>query len=1060
MKIKVFFGRLAMGFLLLPSFAKAQNQTYFASYPALSPDAQTIVFSYDGDIWKVPTKGGLASRITAMQGEEINPKISPDGKWLAFSSNQYGNFDVYLMPMAGGEIKQLTFNEATDEVDNWSWDSKTIYFTSSRYNNYSSYKVGINGGTAVRLFDNYFNTTHNIAEAPDGSLFFNDTWESRNFANRKHYKGAFNPDIQSYNPKTKSYKRYTEYLGKDFWTSIDQKGNIYFVSDELNNEYNLYTFINGKKTVLTKFDTSIKRPFVSANGSAIVFEKDYQLFVYDVASKKAEKVNISSFRNQVLTKEQEYEVKANISNFDVSPDGKKIAFVSRGDLFVSDSEGKFIRQISTNAGGVFERVMELKWLSDNKTILFNQTVDGYQNWFAVVGDGKSVAKQITKDKANNHDISFNKTKTQAVYLSGRNQLRLMDLKTLQSKTVVTDEFWAIQNSAPSFSPNDQYVLFTAYRNFEQDIFVHDIKANKTINLTNTGVTEASPVWSPDGKYIYFTSNRTKPSYPFGMQDAHVYRVALDLYDAPYKADKFDELFKETTPATPVTTPTKDVKQTDTAKKKTVTPSSPKLITINTDRILDRVETVSPLYGTQYLIDVFAKGDKTYVIYASSHEGMPMSTYRTIIEPFEANKTEKIAPGSLSTVESASKYFALVRGAINKYNIEANKLDAIEHSYKFSRNLNAEFTQMFYETWVGLDENFYDDDFHGVDWNKMKNRYAAYLPYVNNRSDLRILLNDMLGELNSSHMGFNSFGAEERKNMNYVTNETGLMFNNEQPYKVASIVARSSASLLGGKVAIGDVLTHVNGVKVDQTVDRDYYFSKPSLDKEMSLTFSRSGKSFDVNIHPQSAATLKMNLYDEWIANNRKNVENWGKNRIAYSYMKNMSTGELQSFLLDMVEQENNKDGIILDLRYNTGGNVHDEVLKFLSQRPYLKWKYRGGTLTTQSNFAPAVKPIVLLINEQSLSDAEMTAAGFKQLKLGKIIGTETYRWIIFTSAKGLVDGSSYRLPSWGCYTMDGKNLEKEGVAPDIFVKNTFEDRLAGKDPQLERAVAEIMKELK
>lgn len=1057
---KNIFSTLAAMLMLLPALTKAQESTYFAAYPSLSPDAQTIVFSYDGDIWKVPTKGGLASRITAMAGDEINPKISPDGKWLAFSSNQFGNYDVYIMSVNGGDIKQLTFNDGTDEVDNWSWDSKTIYFTSSRYNNYSSYKVSINGGTAVRLFDNYFNTTHNIVEAPDGNLFFNDTWESRNFANRKHYKGAFNPDIQSYNPKTKAYKRYTDYLGKDFWTTIDQKGNIFFVSDEGNEEYNLYTFNAGKKTALTKFDTSIKRPFVSANGTTIVFERDYQLYTYDVASKKVEKVNIGTSRNQILSKEQEYDVKGNISAFDASTDGKKLVFVSRGEIFVSDADGKFVRQIS-NTG---ERAIEVKWLADNKTILFNQTFGGYQNWFTITGDGKGTIKQLTKDKANNRDITLNKTKTLAVYLSGRNELRLLDLKTLESKTVVKDEFWAIQNSAPSFSPNDQYLLFTAFRNFEQDILVHEIKTNKTINLTNTGVTEAGPVWSPDGKYIYFTSARTKPSYPFGMQDAHVYRMALNHYDTPYRSDKFDELFKDEKPAEPkevkpAVTDKKNTKTTDTAKK--ATPKPPVLITINTQRILDRIELVSQSFGGQYLADVFAKGDKTYAFFMSNHEGGAPGIYRSIAEPFEANKIEKVdAGGSFTIVEAGGKFFTLARGVINKYNLDANKIDKIDHAYKFSRNLNAEFNQMFYETWVGLDENFYDEYFHGVDWEKMKTRYAAYLPYVNSRTDLRILLNDMLGELNSSHMGFNSFGAEERKSMTYVTNETGILFSNENPYQVERIVAKSSGALTGDKINAGDVLTHVNGVKVDQSMDRDYYFSKPSLDKEMTLTFLRNGKSVIVNVHPQSTGALKTNLYDEWITQNRDNVDKWGNNRIAYSHMKNMSGGELERFMLDMVEQENNKDAVILDLRYNTGGNVHDEVLKFLSQKPYLKWKYRGGKLAPQSNFGPAVKPIVLLINEQSLSDAEMTAAGFKELKLGKIIGTETYRWIIFTSAKGLVDGSSYRLPSWGCYTMDGQDLEKEGVKPDIFVKNTFEDRLANKDPQLERAVAEILKDLK
>ena len=172
-------------------------------------------------------------------------------------------------------------------------------------------------------------------------------------------------------------------------------------------------------------------------------------------------------------------------------------------------------------------------------------------------------------------------------------------------------------------------------------------------------------------------------------------------------------------------------------------------------------------------------------------------------------------------------------------------------------------------------------------------------------------------------------------------------------------------------------------------------------------------------------------------------------------MKDMGGGELENFFLTMTRDLENKDGLILDLRYNTGGNVHDELLRFLSQKTYLQWKSRGGKLANQSNFSPSDKPIVLMINQQSLSDAEMTSAGFKALKLGTIIGTETYRWIIFTSGKGLVDGSFYRLPGWGCYTLDGQDLELTGVKPDIYVENTFLDRLNGRDPQLEKAVEVI-----
>jgi tricorn protease len=1073
--MKKLFCAVAAALSMLSAATFAQNDPYFASYPAITPDDQTVIFAYEGDLWKVNATGGSANRITAMAGDEINPKVSPDGKWLAFSSNQFGNYDVYLMPIAGGPIKQITFNDASDELDGWSWDSKSLYFTSGRFNNYSSYKVPVTGGTASRLFTNYFNTTHNIVESPTGELFFNDTWESKNFANRKRYKGAYNPDIQSYNPKTKVYKQYTDYIGKDFWATIDKKGNVYFISDEANEEYNLYTFLNGKKTKLTSFESSIKRPFVSASGNKVVFEKDYQLYLYNVASKKSDKISISISRNNVLEKSQEFDVKGNISAFDLSPDGNKLAFISRGEIFISDADGKYIKKLERGElpGAAEERALELKWLPDSRSIVFNQTYKGYQNWFTISADGKGKLRQLTRDNRNNRDIAINKARTQAVYLSGRDEVRLMDLKSLESKVIVKDEIWAFQNSAPSFSPNGEYVLFTAYRNFEQDMFVYHIKDNKTINLTNTGVTEASPSWSPDGKYIFFSSVRNKPSYPFGPTNSRVYRMALDEYDDPYRSTKFDDLFKdqkiEKTETAPVLKPSKDKKLADKQKlkadsaakiaSKTVKPKE--VITINLQHIMDRIEQISPSFGTQSGVMVFSKGEKTYAFYGSDHEGGTTALYRTILEPFEANKTEKVADGfGGDLIEAGGKFYALSRGTINKYNIDLNKMDALNVNFKFNRNLSQEFNQMFYETWAGMEENFYDEKFHGVDWMKIQNTYAAFLPYVNNRTDLRILLNDMLGELNSSHQGFNSSGAEERKALNYVTNQTGIVFAEDNPLKVDHVVERSNGRHKGVNILPGDILVAVNGTKVERNIDRDYYFTTPSIDQEIVLTLSRAGKEVTAKVHPQSSGALKSNLYDEWIAGNKERVKKLGNDRIAYSYMKNMSGAELESFLLDMVAQENNKEAVILDLRYNTGGNVHDDVLKFLSQRPYLQWKYRGGKLAPQSNFAPAAKPIVLLINEQSLSDAEMTAAGFKELKLGKIIGTESYRWIIFTSAKGLVDGSSYRLPSWGCYTLDGQDLEKEGVKPDIFVKNTFMDRLEGKDPQIERAVSEILKELK
>lgn len=1025
------------------------NQAYFLSNPCLTPDGTTVVFSYEGDLWKANVKDGQAARLTGMQGYETNPRISPDGKWIAFTGRQYGNADIFILPVNGGEVKQITFHSGNDDVTSWSWDSRSIYFNSNRMGQVAGFKVNAEGGTPVRVFGNYFfQYDHNLVEHPtSGELFFNDTWESSNQSQRKRYKGPFNPDIQSYNFNTKQHKKYTDWEGKDFGATVDRNGNIYFISDEANGEYNLYTITSGKKKRLTNFSSSIKSPIVNANGGKVVFEKDYQLWIYDVANDKESKLDISIFRNNILSKEKDFEVRGNITSYDISPDGKKLVFVSRGELFAGDVEGKFIQLLNRGTG---ERAREVKWMSDNKTVLFNQTLDGYTNWYSIAADGSTAIKQLTTDKQNNRAIVVNKKRTKAVYLSGRNEVRLLDLKTMESKTIVKDEIWGFQNSEPGFSPNDEYVLFTAYRNFEQDVFVYNIKENKTINLTNTGISETGPVWSPDGKSIFLTSQRLKPSYPFGMQNARVYKMPLEKMDEPYRADKFNELFKEEKKDT--------TKKTATATETT----EAKNIVIDLERIMERLEQVSPSLGAQFLQYVYQKGDKTSIFYTSNHGEGRNALWKTTMEPFEQNKTEKIAgtDGSFGydIIEVSDKFYVLFNGNISKLNLDGNKVDPIAISHTFRRNLSAEFSQMFEEAWAQMEENFYDETFRGLNWKKTKDYYARFISHLTTRADLRVLLNDMLGELNSSHQGFNTFGDEEAIPLSNRTMETGILFEENEPYKVKYVAKRSAADRKGIDIKPGDVLIKVNEENVDIKKDRSYYFTRPSLDRELRLSFNRNGQTVESKIHPQ--ASLFNTLYDEWIDNNQKKVDELSKGRIAYGYMKNMGQGELDQFIIDMTQELNNKDALIVDLRYNTGGNVHDEVLKFLSQKAYLQWKYREGKLTSQPNFAPADKPIILLTNEQSLSDAEMTAQGFKALKLGKILGNGTYRWIIFTSGVSLVDGSSVRMPCWGCYSLDGKDLEMNGVQPDILVINSFTDKLTGKDPQIERAVEELLKQFK
>ena len=1018
-----------------------KGDVYFTERPTLTPDGNTVIFSYQGDLWKVPSNGGNAFRLTAMDGVESYPSVSPDGKWLAFSSNQYGNNDVYIMPLSGGEIKQLTFHQSNDVVSSWNWDSKTINFESNRYNAITNFTISIYGETPKRTFAHYFNTIHNVVQHPiTNDFYFNESWESSNFANRKRYKGDYNPDIKSYNINSKKFTKHTTYRGKDFGATIDKKGAVYFKSDEYKGEYNLYTLANGASKRLTNFSTSIMWPKVSANGEKIVFRKDYQLYVFDVASATSRKLEVNININSTVDKNQSFDVKGKITYFDVSSDGKKMAFVSRGKLFISDVKGEFVQEISTAA---IEAVGEVKWLKDNVSLLYSRSYKGYYNWFLVNVTNASIKKQLTKSKMNNRQMTFNKEMSKGVYLRGRNEIQILDLKTLKSELIVKDELWGFENSNPYFSPTDKYIVYNGYNDFEADIFVYDLDSKKKINLTQTKVSESQPIFSEDGKYIYFSSERTAPNFPSGGNGkSKIYQMALDKFEKPFKSDKITALFAK-----------KDTTKKEEKKDEII-------VKINFKGLMDRLTRISPSFGNQQNIIVINDKDKTHILYVSNHDEGTRKLWKTTLEPFKDNKTVKLADEKISEykyVTSKNKHYILANGFINAVDLEGNKLKPISISHSFNKSLSNEFEQMYFEAWAGMEENFYDENFHGQNWEKLRNSYAKYLPFLTSRAELRLIFNDMLGELNTSHFGFRSRGAEEKIFHGTNSLATGIMFNNHNPYQIERIVSESPTDISSKDLQNGDILVSVNGVEVDGNKNRESYFVNPKSLDEMNLTFSRNKKEFSMNIHSTSYRNVKSLIYDEWQDDNQKYVDEKSNNEIAYVHMKNMSGGELIKFYHDLMSNEANKKSLILDLRYNTGGNVHDAVLNFLQQKQYLNWKYREGKLASQSNFSYGNKPIVLLINEQSLSDAEMTAAGFKELGLGTIVGTETYRWIIFTTSKSLVDGSNYRLPSWGCYTLDGKDLELTGVSPDVYVGKDFKDRLQNNTPQLDKAI-EILKQ--
>ena len=1014
----------------------AQDYASFLTDPAISPDGSKIAFVYEGDLWIVDSHGGTAHRLTAMTGDESLPRFSPDGQWLAFSSTQNGNADIYIMPFEGGTIRQMTFHDGNDYADSWSWDSRTLYFTSDRQNTFGAYKVPVTGGTAVRLFsDNYFDQAHNVAELPSGEgkeYYFTTSWESYMFSHRKRYRGENDPDIEYYNTTTGQYKRLTEWEGKDLWPSVDRSGRLYFASDEANDEYNLYTIEDGLKKQLTDFPTSIRRPQVSTDGRKIVFGHDYRIWTYDVAEKKSSLCDISIWANETLATEISYSSAGKISDFDVSGDGKKIAFVSRGRLFVSDIAGKFIREMPADRS---ERVAEVRWMKDNETLLYTRTVKGWTNLFTMSASSPEKEKQLTFTEKSSQNLLLSPDGDVALFVSGNNNIDLIDLKSFQVKTLITDEFW-FRVSQPRFSPDGKYILYTAYRNFEQDIFIYDIKSGASVAITHNGVSEEDPFWSPDGRYIYVSADRFKPGFPRGGGVSKLYRIPLHRFRETLRSEEYNRLF--------AAKPPKDSVVVD--------------IRIETEGIDERWEQLDVKGNEQSSPHVFPQKGKTLVLFNNSPTPQERVLTKVELSPFEPPKSERIGDKPFSRlVRAGDKYYALMSGDVWEVKPAENKAEKITLEAGFSKNLNDEFVQMFYENWATLAEHFYDENYHGINWKAMRDRYEAFLPQLRNRDNLRTIQNDMLGELNSSHLGFSSQGDEARPFYRLQTNATGILFSEDDPFVVTGWVRRSPVDILDNKLSVGDELVAVNGVSVDRSRDRDHAFTLPKLEKELTLRFSRKGKEYDMTVAPISSSALKALLYDEWVYRNRQMVDSLTQGRVAYVYMKDMGNQSLDRFIIDMTGMALDRDALILDLRNNRGGNVHDDVIQFLSQRPYLEWQARGGKRSPQPNFAPSGKPIIVMVNEQSLSDAEMTAAAIKALKLGTIVGTETYRWIIFTSGVQLVDGSFTRLPTWGCYDLEGNDLEKTGVKPDIYVRTTFGDMQKGIDPQLSKAVEEALR---
>ncbi|MCD6454629.1 MAG: PD40 domain-containing protein [Candidatus Aminicenantes bacterium] len=1011
-------------------------------FPALSPDGRNLAFSYQGDIWVYSLKNKTLKHLTDHEAFEGWPVFSPDGKFIAFSSKRYGNFDVFVIPVEGGIPKRLTFHTSDDIVNSWTPDGKFIVFHSSRENQVSLYKISINGGTPDRIFPGFWAIPNFGKISPDGKrIIFNNSWESFRFWWRKGYKGSFNSDIILYNLETKKFKQLTNYEGNDMYQNWAPDGrSIYFVSDRDFNTQNIFKLDlnSGKTTRLTSFKKGALRWLTSAYSvDVLAFEHAHRLWILDLRENKPKPVRLK-IRADLKENLEKWVTLKNVEQFSVSPDRKKLAIVSRGNIFVCDTDGKYLERVTDNPW----RESQPVWDKDSKHIFFVSDKMGNSDIFRIDASSPKKWEKIATTPEEERMPAISPDGKYLAYIRGKKDLVVYNIQTGNSKTIYKGQLAGLWGGSFSWSPDSKWIVVGDSFYWEPDIVTVNVETGEKIRLTHNTLAETSYNWAPDGKFIVYTANYTGHSFPDRTGQFDIYLLPLLKGPQKFREDFYEKLFKteekkeKKKPKITVKIEPEDIEKRKIQLTNTIQNESSPLFSEDGKKIifLSRNNNKSELWLIE--LNEFNKVKKRKMLYSSSS----MSNLRWL------NK---------STVAF------ITSGKIMKLQIGGRSPSPVNFFYKEKINRKAEFQQMFGEIWNTLWNYYYDPNFHGIDWNKVKAKYSRLVKDCYTDDEFYMLMNEMFGELNSSHVGIYPPFTER----NETTAALGLELEKEKGsgfFKIKRIIKHGPVYKTGKKVE-GYYLIGIDDKRVSVRENLPALLANKA-GKRVKLTVNKipsekNAETFFVKPIPYSQKlTLR---YNEWEEINRERVHRWSNDKIGYVHMKNMGWSELLRFYQELEKETLGRKALIFDIRFNTGGNVHDQVLNTLIKKVYAKWQVRDFKFTYQPSYAVRPKPMVLLINEFSLSDAEMTANGFKELKLGKIIGNTTYGWLIFTTGKSLINGAYFRIPFWGCFTLSGADLEKiGGVKPDIKVINTFEDRVKGRDSQLKKAVEILMKEIK
>ena len=1061
-----------------------------------------IAFSYLGDIWVVNEDGSNPQRLTVHKARDVYPRFSPDGKWIAFSSNRYGNYDVFLIPSEGGSPHQLTFNSAADIVVGWSADSKNVLFQSSRGLMYPGipnlYEVSIDGGLerAVPTDWGYWGSY-----SQDGTkLAFNRhpmVWW------RQHYRGSYAADLWVMDVKARKYTHLTDGDCKCnyFWPMYAADGYIYFVSDRMSDESNIKP---GSREVLKSVNNIWKIPesgghavqvthhtsgrlffpSISGDGKTIVYEQDFGIWKLDVKTGKTAPVKVNIVSDDKENDVETITIHNETESYDLSPSTKRAAIEAHGEIFSVATDRGDIERVTQS----YSREGDPAWSPDGKWIAFISDKSGREEVWMAHEDSTGL-KMLSEGDGEKSNIQWSPDSKALIYSGSDHKLYRYDLDAGKTAVIVSNEASSIQGAR--FSPDGKWIAFSKLsHDLRPHVYIIPAAGGAEHRVGNDDLlfSETSPVWTPDGKRLLFLAGLAQAG------SATLRRAFVQLYSVSLTKEEKN----------PTDRGVDDEEQAQVAEKldrqrnAQARGEAPKPdVKIDFDGITRRSHQVTHL-SDNIITTAVSPDSRLYAFVAVADEdGRAVSTLYTI--PEDGTQTTTITSSGRGEGEEGGGGFGgrqigslkFSRDGRTIFFMEGQGLYAVDlgpaagaggraagasaspAAGRFERRRvnftvhvevdhRIEWKQVFNESWRVMKHRFYDAEMNGVDWAKMKEIYEPLMDYVADQEEMHNVVSQMIGELNASHTGISAPPtAEEREHMAQ-TRYPGFEMEPDSSgyYKVSYIYKDGPADKDYVNINVGDYILAIDGHEL-KAGDNYWKYLTAVRGEKIDFTINSKPEAAGARlakVRPASAEAYATMEYERWVAARKAMVEKLSNGEIGYLHIRSMNGPSLARFERDLVENHDKK-ALIIDQRFNPGGGIDQELLEILSQRQYQYTKQRDSVSITRPQQA-FFGPMVVMENERSTSDAEVFPDGFRTLGLGKVVGKTTYGAVIGTGAYRLLDGSSVRTPGTGLWNVKGYNLENYGVPPDVDVDNTPEDFLAGRDAQLEKAVEVLKGEIK